>query len=74
MKNVRRITADWADVDHPISKLDKRSTAICGRMVYTVRYHKGLPFDRNAQISKVMQYEVDQLLVVLFTDALDKGL
>lgn len=27
---VRRITADWADVDHPIAKLDKCSTVICG--------------------------------------------
>lgn len=40
----------------------------------TTRYYRDSPFDRNVQISNVMQDEVDQLLVVPFTHALDEGL
>lgn len=76
--NSRAVTANGRDVNHSISKLNKRSSIQCTiRLVFTrpiIDLETSPPLFGNIQFGNVLEDKVGQYLVPVFTKVRNEGL
>ena len=66
----RGIPSNGRNINHPSSELDKGSPD-AGQLVAAKR---DIPFDGNFQVCDVMEAEIDEVLVLLFSQMVNESL